>query len=120
MLYVAFVALLQGDGNTPIFGDFPSMPVRVQSLPYRCAGVPGIEKDRHMQVVHSVRAVVPRDRLLRLPDVEAATGCKKSTIYKLMKEGGFPRCVYVTSRMVAWPESAVLSWVQARIEGAQA
>ena len=24
--------------------------------------------------------VVPRDRLLRLPDVEAATGCKKSTI----------------------------------------
>ena len=68
-----------------------------------------------MQVIHSSRPAVPRDRLLRLADVEAATGCKKSTIYKLMKEGKFPRCVYITSRMVAWPETAVLSWVQARI-----
>lgn len=73
-----------------------------------------------MHVVHSTRPVVPRDRLLRLADVEAATGCKKSTIYKLMKEGKFPRCVCVTTRMVAWPESAVLSWVQARIAEGQA
>jgi prophage regulatory protein len=72
-----------------------------------------------MHVVHSARPVVPRDRLLRLADVESATGCKKSTIYKLMKEGKFPRCVSVTSRMVAWPESAVLGWVQERIAEAQ-
>ena len=30
-----------------------------------------------MQVVHAAKPVVPRDRLLRLPDVEATTGCKK-------------------------------------------
>lgn len=72
-----------------------------------------------MHVVHSTRPVVPRDRLLRLSDVEAATGCKKSTIYKLMKEGKFPACVRITSRMVAWPETAVLTWVQARIQGHQ-
>lgn len=72
-----------------------------------------------MQVVHSARPVVPRDRLLRLADVEAVTGCKKSTVYKLMKEGRFPACIRVTTRMVAWPESAVLTWVQERIGGAQ-
>ena len=72
-----------------------------------------------MQVVHTVKPVVPRDRLLRLPDVEATTGCKKSTIYKLMKEGKFPPCVRITARMAAWPESAVLAWVHARIAGAQ-
>lgn len=72
-----------------------------------------------MQVVHTVKPAVPRDRLLRLPDVEATTGCKKSTIYKLMKEGKFPPCVRITARMAAWPESAVLAWVQARIAGAQ-
>lgn len=72
-----------------------------------------------MQVVHTAKPIVPRDRLLRLPDVEAATGCKKSTIYKLMKEGKFPLCVRITARMAAWPESAVLAWVQARIAGAQ-
>ena len=72
-----------------------------------------------MQVSPAAKPIVPRDRLLRLPDVEAATGCKKSTIYKLMKEGKFPPCVRITSRMAAWPESAVLAWVQARIAGAQ-
>lgn len=72
-----------------------------------------------MQVVHAARPVVPRDRLLRLADVEAVTGCKKSTVYKLMKEGRFPACIRVTTRMVAWSESAVLTWVQERIGGAQ-
>ena len=72
-----------------------------------------------MQVVHTAKPVVPRDRLMRLPDVEATPGCKKSTIYKLMKEGKFPPCVRVTARMAAWPESSVLAWVQARIAGAE-
>lgn len=71
-----------------------------------------------MQVVHSARTVVPRDRLLRLPDVEAVVGLKRSSIYAMMKEGKFPRCVYVGRRAVAWPEAAVLSWVQERISGA--
>ena len=70
-------------------------------------------------LVHSTKPVIPRDRLLRLPDVETATGCKKSTIYSLMKEGKFPPCVRITARMAAWPESAVLAWVQARIAGAE-
>ncbi len=60
-----------------------------------------------------------KERLIRLPAVEEVTGCKKSTIYKLMKEGKFPPCVRITSRMVAWPETAVLTWVQARIQGQQ-
>ena len=74
-------------------------------------GVPGLH------LAHSTKPVTPRDRFLRLPDVEAVTGCKKSTIYKLMKEGKFPSCVRITARMAAWPESAVLQWVQARIAG---
>ena len=74
-----------------------------------------------MHLAHSAppvpqsRLVIQRDRLLRLPDVEQASGCKKSTIYKLMKEGKFPKCINITSRMAAWPETAVLQWVQDRI-----
>jgi len=68
-----------------------------------------------VHLAHSAKPVTPRDRLLRLPDVEGVTSCKKSTIYKLMKEGKFPACVRITSRMSAWPESAVLQWVQERI-----
>ncbi len=73
-----------------------------------------------MQVVHSARPVVPRDRLLRMGGVESLTGLKKSTIYRLMKERKFPASVRLGSRVVAWPESAVLTWVQERIGGAQA
>ena len=61
----------------------------------------------------------PRDRLIRLPDVESATGCKKSTIYDLMKSGRFPKPVRLSARHVVWPESAVLQWVQDRIREAQ-
>lgn len=72
-----------------------------------------------MQVVHQARPVVPRDRLLRLPEVEAMTGCKKSTIYELMRAGKFPRSIRLNARMVTWPETAVLQWVQDRIAEAQ-
>lgn len=57
-----------------------------------------------------------RDRLIRLPEVESATGCKKSTIYKLLKDGSFPRPVRLSARMVAWSEAAVQRWVQGRIQ----
>ena len=72
-----------------------------------------------MQVVHQSRPVVPRDRLVRLPEVEAMTGCKKSTIYELMRAGRFPKSVRLNARMVAWSENAVLTWVNARIAEAQ-
>ena len=68
-------------------------------------------------LVHSTKPVVPRDRLLRLPEVEAMTGCKKSTIYRLMKEGKFPACRRITARMACWSEAAVLQWVQDRLNG---
>ena len=71
-----------------------------------------------MQLVNETRPQVRRDRLLRLPEVEAATGLKKSTIYLLMKRREFVPCVQVTARCVAWPESRVLQWVQDRIAAA--
>jgi prophage regulatory protein len=71
-----------------------------------------------VQLATETKPQVRRDRLLRLPDVEAATGLKKSTIYLLMKRKAFVPCVQVTARCVAWPESRVLQWVQDRIAAA--
>ena len=73
-----------------------------------------------MQVVHQSRPVVPRDRLIRLPDVESTTGCKKSTIYQMIASKSFPAPIRLSARHVAWSESAVLQWVQDRIAEAQA
>lgn len=68
-----------------------------------------------MQVVHQSKPVIPRDRFIRLPEVENLVGCKKSTIYTMLEKGTFPQPVRHSARMVVWPESAVLQWVQDRI-----
>lgn len=72
-----------------------------------------------MQVVHQSRPVVPRDRLVRLPEVEGMIGFRKSAIYKMIAEGRFPKPVRLGTRTVAWPETAVLQWVQDRISEVQ-
>lgn len=71
-----------------------------------------------MHLATETRPQVLRDRLLRLSECESVTGLKKSSIYTLMKRGEFPRCVQITSRCVAWPESKILGWVQDRIRDA--
>lgn len=72
-----------------------------------------------MQLIRENRPVVPRDRLLRLPQVQEATGLKKSAIYELTRTGKFPRRIRLSARAVVWAESEVLQWVQDRIAEAQ-
>ena len=59
------------------------------------------------------------ERLLRLPDVEARTGLKKSAIYAGMKAGTFPTCVKLGPRAAAWPLSEIESWIAERIRISQ-
>ncbi len=53
-------------------------------------------------------------RLLRLPEVEARTGLKKSTIYAAIRAGTFPQCVMVGPRSVAWRAAEVDAWCESR------
>jgi prophage regulatory protein len=55
-------------------------------------------------------------RLIRLKDVKHVTGLGRSTIYKYIEEGAFPKSVSLGERAVAWVESEVMGWVIARIE----
>ena len=71
-----------------------------------------------MQIVHQSKPVTPRDRLIRLPEVERLVGCKKSTIYAMLQDGAFPKPIRFSARMVVWPETVVLQWVQDRINEA--
>ncbi len=59
------------------------------------------------------------ERLLRLPDVEARTGLKKSALYAGMKAGTFPVCIKLGARAVAWSESDIADWIIAKIRGAK-
>jgi prophage regulatory protein len=55
-------------------------------------------------------------KLLRLRDVMARTGLAKSTLYRDMDEGNFPRPCRIGARSVAWPESLVQQWIDDRIK----
>ena len=60
------------------------------------------------------------ERLLRLPEVEARIGLKKSTIYAMVALGTFPKPLRLTAaRAVVWQESLVQGWIQQRIQAAQ-
>ena len=55
------------------------------------------------------------EKLLRLPDVEAAVGLRKSAIYDGMRNGTFPQPVKLSRRAVCWPESRIQEWIADRI-----
>jgi prophage regulatory protein len=54
-------------------------------------------------------------RTIRLPDVEAKVGLKRSTIYALAKQGQFPAPIKLGARASAWLESSVDDWLRERV-----
>jgi prophage regulatory protein len=55
-------------------------------------------------------------RIIRLKEVIDSTGLARSTIYKYIGEGSFPKPVSLGDRCVGWVESEVYDWILARIE----
>lgn len=56
-----------------------------------------------------------RITLLRLPEVEASTGKKRSAIYAEIQNGTFPAPVKIGPRASAWVSSEISEWIAARI-----
>ena len=54
------------------------------------------------------------DRLLRRPQVEEITSISRSSIYRLMQDGEFPRPVKVGSAAVRWRASDITVWLESR------
>lgn len=69
-----------------------------------------------VHLAHSQKPVTPRDRLIRIGEVEHLTGLKKSTLYRLIQESKFPPPLRLTAKASAWNETAILQWVQERIK----
>lgn len=59
------------------------------------------------------------DSLLRLDQVRARTGLSRSSVYAKVANGEFPKPVAIGSRAVAWVESEIAAWIQARIESSR-
>ncbi len=55
-----------------------------------------------------------QDRLLRRREVEKISGMSRSSIYRLMQEGDFPRPVRVGPAAVRWKASDIVAWIESR------
>ncbi len=52
------------------------------------------------------------DRILRIKAVLARTGLSRSTMYRKMENGTFPRNIKISTRCAGWRESAVNAWLR--------
>ena len=67
----------------------------------------------------------PKTRLIRLNEVLSRTGYGRTSIYRKMEEGTFPKCLKLggpikdhtkfDSRAIAWIEDEIDQWVESRI-----
>lgn len=53
--------------------------------------------------------------ILRLPTVKTRTALSRSSLYKFVAAGTFPRPVRLGPRAVGWVESEVNEWIDRRI-----
>ena len=68
----------------------------------------------------------PRNNLIRLSEVMSRTGYGRTSIYRKMEDGSFPKSLKLggppkdpnefDSRAIAWIEDEVDQWIESRIE----
>lgn len=57
---------------------------------------------------------IAEDPLLTRRDVEAECGIGRSTIYRMIEAGTFPRPLRIGARCVRWPRSTIEQWKSSR------
>jgi prophage regulatory protein len=52
------------------------------------------------------------DRILRIRTVLERTGLSRSTLYRKIQQGTFPKQLRISERCMGWRESAVEAWLR--------
>jgi prophage regulatory protein len=55
-------------------------------------------------------------KILRIEQVTGQTGLSRSSVYKQMRLGLFPKVIKLTARSSGWKESEVQGWIQERLD----
>jgi prophage regulatory protein len=68
-----------------------------------------VEGGAAASVIQPASASPPR--LLRLPEVMARVGLRRSAIYQRMSEGRFPKCRSLGPKCSVWLEAEINAWI---------
>lgn len=55
------------------------------------------------------------ERIIRIKTVLERTGLSRSTLYRKMQDGSFPKSVRISLRCAGWREAAVNTWLHNRL-----
>ena len=58
------------------------------------------------------------ERLIRLPEVKRRVGLGRSTIYRLMDLGTFPKARKLGLRAIGWSEAEIDGWIASKLTNA--
>ena len=58
-------------------------------------------------------------RFLRLPEVLNLVGVTRSTLYRWMDAGTFPKQIPIGPRLVVWVESDIQKWIAEQVAAAR-
>lgn len=56
--------------------------------------------------------IEPTDRILRIGAVLTITGLSRSTLYRKIDAGRFPRQIKIAERCAGWRSSAIEEWMR--------
>jgi prophage regulatory protein len=100
-------------------------------LPGKTKGPIRVRSDRQVNVdvkvngTHDALMEMPRTaqgvdrlssvKLLRFPAVRERTGLSRSTIWRLERQGDFPKHRRISANAVAWVEVEVMNWIQSKV-----
>ena len=65
--------------------------------------------------IHQVEVPEQPTRLIRIREVQHRTGLGRSTIYRWIAHGNFPKPVHLGGRVVAWTEDDIEHWIASKV-----
>jgi prophage regulatory protein len=63
----------------------------------------------------NLKHALAQERINRLHDLKSRLGLSKTTIYKMISNGDFPKAIQLTERSVGWKESDIQAWIASRL-----
>ncbi len=64
-----------------------------------------------LEKLTNLEAASAEIKVIRMPELEEKTGLNRVTIYRMVKEGEFPRQREISSRNVGWLSTDVDQWL---------
>ena len=61
----------------------------------------------------------PTGRFMRMPELRQETGLSRSTLYRLIEKGEFPRQAKLADNCAGWWSAQVDAWKTSRLEASQ-